>query len=381
MRSLVLLLTSSLMLLMLAACTNDSDSSTNGSTTFITPTQPTETSESTEPNVEPPLMYQNPVFEPVFADPSVIRADDGTFYAYGTSDYGEWNGEIGTRLIPILQSEDLVNWEYAGSVFNSSNRPTWRPTSFGIWAPDIVKIGDTYNLYYSFAGWEDEINSAVGVATSKHPEGPWVDQGAVVTTQNTGVKQSIDSYVFEYEDGVYMIWGSYYGMFYIELSSDGLTIKEGAEPVQIGGRRDFSTYEGAWMIEKDDYYYLFTSHGNCCEGLATNYYVNVARATSPFGPYYGADDVPLLGSGLGSLVIRGNAWFVGTGHNSVIQDDAGEFWILYHGYDTSKEGKFHGTNRRALLIDKLLWTEDGWPYVEKYGASHRETEAPYIEKQ
>ena len=27
------------------------------------------------------------------------------------------------------------------------------------------------------------------------------------------------------------------------------------------------------------------------------------------------------------------------------------------------------TNRRALLIDKLLWTEDGWPYVKDYSAS------------
>ncbi|WP_431804075.1 hypothetical protein [Halobacillus andaensis] len=30
--------------------------------------------------------YQNPVFEPVLADPSIIEGEDGYFYAYGTED-------------------------------------------------------------------------------------------------------------------------------------------------------------------------------------------------------------------------------------------------------------------------------------------------------
>ena len=42
---------------------------------------------------------------------------------------------------------------------------------------------------------------------------------------------------------------------------------------------------------------------------------------------------------------------------------------MYHGYDTKKEPNLGTTSRRSLLIDKLLWTEDGWPYVENYIAS------------
>ena len=37
------------------------------------------------------------------------------------------------------------------------------------------------------------------------------------------------------------------------------------------------------------------------------------------------------------------------------------------------------TNRRSLLIDKLLWTEDGWPYVEGYSASTT-AEVPYVKE-
>ncbi len=324
--------------------------------------------------------YTNPVFEPIFADPTVIRHTDGTFYAYATSDYSTWDGEnraSRTALIPIIKSDDLVNWEYVGDVFNASNRPNWRPASFGIWAPDIIRIGDTYNLYYSFAGWADAQNSAIGVATAPHPEGPWTDHGMVVDTPTTGVQQSIDSFTFEYEGGIYMIWGSYYGMFYIELTADGLAVKAGAKAVQIGGRTNFSTYEAAWLTQYGDYWYLFTSHGNCCEGLNTNYYVQAFRADSPFGPYYGEDGKPMLGSGLGTNVIRNNADFVGCGHNAVIQDDAGDYWIVYHGYDTSQPGTVDGTNRRALCIDKLYW-DGGWPHTQDNGASSGETVAPYI---
>ena len=348
-----------------------------------TPKEPEESGKEPATPTPEVVYYTNPVFEPIFADPTVIRHTDGTFYAYGTGDYSEWGGETRSALIPILSSPDLVHWTYEGDVFNATTRPTWRPLNFGLWAPDIVKIGDTYNLYYSFAGWADAENSAIGVATAPHPAGPWTDRGSVITTQGTGVKQCIDSYTFVYEGKVYMIWGSYYGMFEIELSSDGLAVKEGAEPVQIGGSKDFSTYEGAWLTQHGDYWYLFTSHGNCCEGLDSNYYVNVFRAESPFGPFYGADGKFMLGKsgagGLGTNVIRNGASFVGCGHNAVIADDNGDLWIMYHAYDVTKPGQVNGVNRRALCLDKLIWSEDGWPHTKGYAASYKE-EVPFIKE-
>ena len=36
--------------------------------------------------------YHNPVFEPILADPTIVKADDGWFYAYGTQDnWGDGN--------------------------------------------------------------------------------------------------------------------------------------------------------------------------------------------------------------------------------------------------------------------------------------------------
>jgi len=45
--------------------------------------------------------YTNPVFEPILADPTVVRADDGWFYAYGTQD--DWGDGHGSRLIPVVK--------------------------------------------------------------------------------------------------------------------------------------------------------------------------------------------------------------------------------------------------------------------------------------
>lgn len=49
---------------------------------------------------------------------------------------------------------------------------------------------------------------------------------------------------------------------------------------------------------------------------------------------------------------------IGVGHNAVIQDDAGNWYIVYHGFDTDKPGTYGNSNRRSLLIDKLEWDGD-----------------------
>ncbi|WP_396266269.1 family 43 glycosylhydrolase [Halobacillus amylolyticus] len=100
--------------------------------------------------------YTNPVFEPVLADPTVIKADDGSFYAYGTED--AWGEETDTKLIPIVRSQNLTDWEYVGEAFEQ--KPDWKQTG-GLWAPDITKINNQYYLYYSYSVWGTPIRELV----------------------------------------------------------------------------------------------------------------------------------------------------------------------------------------------------------------------------
>lgn len=69
---------------------------------------------------------------------------------------------------------------------------------------------------------------------------------------------------------------------------------------------------------------------------------------------------------------------MGVGHMCLIEDDAGEIWMMYHGYDTQATSN---KNWRVLYIDKLLWDENGLPSVEdKHASNHEQKPGPYLDK-
>lgn len=360
------------LLMLLASCGGTSSAGSSNQNTSSSSSEQ-ESSSVVEVN------FENPVFEPVFADPSVIRAEDGTFYAFGTQDTSQWGDSFGVKYGPIISSKDLVNWKFEKAVFNAVTFPTWNTTSgAGIWAPDITYINGQYVLYYSLSAWGDP-NPGIGVATAPSPLGPWEDHGKLLDSESSGVPNSIDPTVFVADDGrVYMVWGSFIGLYGIELSADGLSIKNPdtlkEDKVFIAGLQNNvwtgSTYEGAYIRKIGDYYYMFVSSGTCCDGFNSSYHVRVARSESPLGPYVDAKGDSMAPSeNRGEIVVNRSDRFVGVGHNSIIQDDAGDYWMLYHGFDKEEDPMYGTTNRRSLLIDKLVWTEDGWPYVEGYEAS------------
>ena len=90
--------------------------------------------------------YTNPVIDRSAPDPTVVRADDGTFYLYSTED---------VRNLPIYSSKNLINWTLEGTAFTDSSRPQWLPEG-SIWAPCINRIGSQYVLYYSKSVWGGE---------------------------------------------------------------------------------------------------------------------------------------------------------------------------------------------------------------------------------
>jgi arabinan endo-1,5-alpha-L-arabinosidase len=52
--------------------------------------------------------------------------------------------------------------------------------------------------------------------------------------------------------------------------------------------------------------------------------------------------------------------FVGSGPNSIVRDDNGTDWLVYHGIDISYPQLGNGATRRPLMIDPLAWRDD-WP--------------------
>src|SRR3954462_12759601 len=85
--------------------------------------------------------YDNPVsasFADTFADPMVTAGDDGSWYAYGTSDPLR-EGERTPHRIPMARSSDLVHWTYVGDAF--TDVPGYARPTAALWAPDVRKLG------------------------------------------------------------------------------------------------------------------------------------------------------------------------------------------------------------------------------------------------
>ncbi len=309
------------------------------------------------------------------ADPHIVDGENGYLYIFGTNRIG-------------LRSQDGCNWEVFTN--NLIDRPVWGDTyvkeNYGndaqtpnIWAPDVMKVKDKWIYYYSLSGWGSPVG--IGYAVADNIEGPYEDMGKLFTCNEIGIENCIDPAIFREGNEVYMIAGSFRGIYLIRLSDDGQSLYEDDtiedkfayaknNKVLIAGypgNWDGATYEGTYLTKKGEYYYLFGSSGTCCAQGDSTYSVFVGRSTNIEGPYVGKDGRAMTQSiksnTYGELVLWAGAVgseraTAGPGHNSIYVDAKGDWWIYYHAYFKSDSYK-----TRHLMMDKLNWDEDGYPYV------------------
>ena len=298
------------------------------------------------------ITYTNPVITfSSAADPTVIRTEDG-FYLYATQTDKYW--------VPIYFSKDLVNWEFKRTAFRNATKPQI-PGGGAFWAPEIRHINGKYVLYFSWAKWGDGDASYTAVATSDSPLGDFVNSKELLTKEDFG-SNCIDQFYYEEDNKKYMFVGSFNGIYVTELTDDGLSVKrnENGTPTlkkQVCGK----AFEGTNIYKKNGYYYLFASINNCCDGERSRYKVVVGRSQDLLGPYLDKSGKDVINNAW-ELVLEGDGQkFFGPGHNSIIvQDDAGTDWMIYHSY-VKENGEVGG---RLGMLDRVLWTEDGWPYIK-----------------
>lgn len=356
-------------------------------------------------------------------DPSVLKVND-EYYIFGShmsaaksKDLTNWE-KIAEGYLPTNpvygQIFDVADeaFAYAGSmdsIIKTDNLKTH------VWAPHVIYNEEEklYYMYYCTSSTWNASNLCYG--TSENPEGPYEWKGALLysgfTKENieyTDVLDYVDeefahrhySYLGEFnseeypnaidptvfndkEGRTWIVYGSWSGGIYLlELDTEtGKVIhpeyneEEGIDPYfgkrLIGGGH--KSIEGPYIIydERTDYYYLYVSYGWLeREG---GYQVRVFRSKEPDGQYVDMNDLyPFKGAihkNFG-LKLIGNYMlpslemaYMATGHNSVMIDDDGKTYIVYHTrFDNGKENY-------SPRVHQIILNKEGWPCVLPYQTS------------
>ena len=292
------------------------------------------------------MNYKNPILFADYSDPDVIRV--GTQYILTASSFNYVPG------LPILVSEDLVNWElktYAieqieedgsqGIPHEDSDAVGKRfeipRHSEGVWAP-AIRFHD--GMYYIYYGMPDE---GIYVVTAKEVCGPWSKPVCV-----RPAKGFIDPCPYWDDDGkAYIIhayarsrigFKSMLGLF--EISPDGMKaisedqfIFDGNDPAHPA-----ITIEGPKVYRRNGYYYILSPAGGVTRGWQT-----ALRSKDIHGPYE-----------LKTVMDQGSTVINGPHQGGLVDGTDGREWFLHF--------QDRGLYGRICHLQPVTWKED-WPVI------------------
>lgn len=316
--------------------------------------------------------FDNPVIAENFPDPTFWKGDDGWYY--GTA----------TGLQTIRRSRDLVTWEDTGvHPLQEADLSELRKFSGNFWAPDVIRVGKTYNLY--FTQFVSSDTNRLVCATSDRAEGPFKVRSIVLESWKRGKRDcAIDAEVVESDGRLWMFVGSVAGgVWRTWLTADGLGIDPSASFEHVAGlipkfdERSWiyshACYEGSYVFRRGRWWYLVVSSGAINDG---SYRLFVGRSDRIDGVFRDRQGYAMTESG-GERLLRTNpdSEFSGSGHNGDVFEDAdGRTYMFIHSQWKGlppKKGSWR-SGPRCTSLQEMKWREDGWPYFETGALVKRE---------
>lgn len=331
--------------------------------TTFRPARRSTTSPSTRPTTSPAdaaVLARHGARDVSVHDPSTIVRHGDTYWVFSTG-----------RGINSRFSKDLVHWQDGPPVFPQA--PSWVndfiPNHRGTyWAPDVIRVGGRYLLYYS-ASVLNKQTSVMAVASNptldpSSPDYKWTDHGPVLRTTELDDYNVIDPSLLLDRDGrLWMAFGSFWsGIKLVEL--DPRTGKRRDADAKLISLAWHEQIEAAGLVREGGWYYLFVNWGQCCRGVNSTYEIRVGRSRAVTGPYLDKEGKDLLRDG-GTLLMATDGPFIGPGHAAVLRDGR-DTLLSVHFYDGTDGG------RAKLAISRLRFTRDGWPVVEPASRNERQ---------
>ena len=188
----------------------------------------------------------------------------------------------------------------------------------------------------------------------------------------------------------YLYWGSGFQPIKVrELAADRISFAPESKAIDLIAphkTEDLNDYqrliEGAWITYRNGFYYLFYSGDNCC-GEKAHYAVMVARYNNATGPF---ETMAQANGKANSVILEKNAEWIAPGHNSVIRDDRGDDWMIYHAISAkernlAKSATIGGDRdvRRVMLMNRLVY-KNGWVTAEGGTPTVKKEKAPKISR-
>ena len=308
-----------------------------------------------------PATIRNPILPGFNPDPSICRVRGDYYIATSTF---EWYPGV-----QIHHSTDLVNWRLVCRPLDRAAQLDMRgnPDSGGVWAPCLSHADGLFWLVYTDVkrldgAFKDAHNYIV---TAPSIEGPWSDG---VHVNSSGFDPSL----FHDEDGrkwfLNMVWNhvspgiggqpkhpSFAGILLQEWDPKTRTLTGPVRNIFPGSPHGL--VEAPHLFKRNGWYYLTTAEG----GTGYDHAVTMARSRTIDGPYEMHPLThPITSKDAPDAVLQR------AGHGQIVETPAGE---VYHTHLASRPlpGLRRSPLGRETAIQKCVWKEDGWLYLEQGG--------------
>ena len=272
------------------------------------------------------MNYQNPIIKSDYSDPDVIRVNDSYYMIASSFNH--------TPCLPILKSENLVDWKIVNYIWDKLPFDTYDKVMHGcgVWAPSIREHN---NKFYALVPFPDE--GIFVTETDDIENGKWSEPRLLI--KGPGIEDPCPIWV---DDKCYLVVGfvksriGFNSMLAVyEVSSD-LTKQLSDYKIVFDGHNIAPTVEGPKFHFRNGFFYILAP----CGSVKTGWQIAL-RSKNIYGPYEM------------KIILMQNDSKINGPHQGALIDMPNDEWAFIHFTDQGPYG-------RVICLEPARWIDD-WP--------------------